>query len=52
MLNTEYRSEFKRLKQLIDDFEKLAKEEDDDGELIEDVNLFRTQLSSLQALFR
>ena len=52
LLNSEYRGEFKHLKQLVDEFEKVAKEEDEDGELYEDVNLFKNQLSSLQASFR
>nr|CAG4651370.1 EOG090X0EO1 [Simocephalus serrulatus]SVE94530.1 EOG090X0EO1 [Simocephalus serrulatus] len=52
ILNSEYRAEFKRLKQLIDEFERLAKEEDEDGELTEHVALFRSQLSSLQTSFR
>ena len=52
MLNSEYRSEFKRLKNVIDEFEKLSRDEDDDGELSEDVNLFRNQLKSLQSAFR
>nr|CAG4637392.1 EOG090X0EO1 [Ceriodaphnia reticulata]SVE73224.1 EOG090X0EO1 [Ceriodaphnia reticulata] len=52
LLNSEYRGEFKHLKQLIDEFERVAKEEDEDGELFEDVNLFKSQLISLQASFR
>ncbi|KAI9562290.1 hypothetical protein GHT06_013255 [Daphnia sinensis] len=52
VLNSEYRSEFKRLKHCIDEFEKIAKDEDDDGELAEDVSLFRNQLTSLQSAFR
>lgn len=52
MLNSEYRAEFKRMKQLFEEFEKLAKEEDEDGELSDDVNLFRSQLTNLQASFR
>nr|SVE89551.1 EOG090X0EO1 [Daphnia sinensis] len=52
VLNSEYRSEFKRFKHCIDEFEKIAKDEDDDGELAEDVSLFRNQLTSLQSAFR
>lgn len=52
VLNSEYRSEFKRLKHCIDEFEKVAKDEDEDGDLAEDVNLFRNQLTSLQSAFR
>nr|SVE86418.1 EOG090X0EO1 [Daphnia similis]SVE87669.1 EOG090X0EO1 [Daphnia similis]SVE88300.1 EOG090X0EO1 [Daphnia similis] len=52
VLNSEYRSEFKQLKHCIDEFEKVAKDEDDDGELAEDVSLFRNQLTSLQSAFR
>jgi hypothetical protein len=52
ILNSEYRSEFKRLKNFIDEFEKISKDEDEDGELSEDVNLFRNQLKSLQSAFR
>nr|SVE87046.1 EOG090X0EO1 [Daphnia similis] len=52
VLNSEYRSEFKQLKHCIDEFEKVAKNEDDDGELAEDVSLFRNQLTSLQSAFR
>nr|SVE71341.1 EOG090X0EO1 [Daphnia similis]SVE71973.1 EOG090X0EO1 [Daphnia similis] len=52
VLNSEYRSEFKRLKHCIDEFEKVAKDEDEDGELAEDVNLFRNQLTNLQTAFR
>lgn len=50
-LTAKYRSEFKHLKKLIDEFEKLAKE-DDDREWSEDVDLFRTQLTSNQVSFR
>lgn len=50
VLNSEYRSEFKRLKHFIDEFEEVAKDEDE--ELAEDVNLFRNQLTSLQSAFR
>nr|SVE77281.1 EOG090X0EO1 [Daphnia lumholtzi]SVE77896.1 EOG090X0EO1 [Daphnia lumholtzi]SVE78526.1 EOG090X0EO1 [Daphnia lumholtzi]SVE79155.1 EOG090X0EO1 [Daphnia lumholtzi] len=52
VLNSEYRSEFKQLKHCIDEFEKVAKDEDEDGELGEDVSLFRNQLTSLQSAFR
>nr|SVE82198.1 EOG090X0EO1 [Daphnia magna] len=52
VLNSEYRSEFKRLKHCIDEFEKVAKDEDEDGDLAEDVNLFKNQLTSLQSAFR
>nr|SVE76052.1 EOG090X0EO1 [Daphnia hispanica] len=52
VLNSEYRSEYKRLKQFIDEFEKVAKDEDDDGELAEDVSLLRNQLTNLQSAFR
>jgi polyhydroxyalkanoate synthesis regulator phasin len=50
VLNSEYRSEYKRLKNFIDEFEKISKDEDE--ELAEDVNLFRNQLKSLQSAFR
>nr|CAG4649727.1 EOG090X0EO1 [Scapholeberis mucronata]SVE93912.1 EOG090X0EO1 [Scapholeberis mucronata] len=50
-LTAKYRSESKHLKKLIEEFEKLAKE-DDDREWSEDVNLFRTQLTSNQVSFR
>ena len=36
VLNSEYRTEFKHLKQLIEEFEVLAKEEDDEGEVADD----------------
>ncbi len=52
LLNSEYRSEFRKLKNCIDEFEKISKDEDEDGELSEDVNLFRNQLKSLQSAFR
>jgi len=52
VLNSEYRTEFKKLKQLIDDFERLAKEEDEDGELLDETDLFKNQLTSLQTSFR
>nr|SVE74474.1 EOG090X0EO1 [Daphnia barbata] len=52
VLNAEYRSEFKRLKHFIDEFEKVAKDEDEDEELAQDVSLFRNQLTSLQGAFR
>nr|CAG4635101.1 EOG090X0EO1 [Alona affinis] len=52
VLNADYRSEFKRLKQLIDEFERLAKEEDEEGELVDEIDLFKNQLTSLQASFR
>ncbi|XP_046441805.1 vesicle transport protein SEC20-like [Daphnia pulex] len=52
VLNSEYRSEFRKLKNCIDEFEKISKDEDEDGELSEDVNLFKNQLKSLQSAFR
>ena len=52
VLNSEYRTEFKKLKQLIDDFERLAKEEVEDGELLDETDLFKNQLTSLQTSFR
>lgn len=52
VLNSEYRTEFKHLKQLIEEFEVLAKEEDDEGEVADDVELYKSQLATLQASFR
>nr|CAG4642083.1 EOG090X0EO1 [Eurycercus lamellatus] len=52
MLNSEYRTQFKQLKQVIDDFERLAREEDEDGELMDEVELYKSQLTSLQTSFR
>ena len=52
LLNSEYRTEFKHLKQLIDDFEVIAKEEDDEGEVADAVELYKSQLATLQASFR
>ncbi len=52
LLNSEYRTEFKHLKQLIDDFEVIAREEDDEGEVADAVELYKSQLATLQASFR
>ena len=52
LLNSDYRNEYRQLKQLIENFEKLVKEDYEDSELIEDVDLYQSQLVSFQTFFR
>nr|CAG4643537.1 EOG090X0EO1 [Ilyocryptus agilis] len=51
-LNSQYRAEYRHLKQLVDDLERLVKEEDDDSGLMDQVNLHKSQLMNLQSSFR
>nr|CAG4645156.1 EOG090X0EO1 [Leptodora kindtii] len=51
-LNSVYRSEYKALRQLVDEFEKIVNENDEDGEFKEDIELYKGQLTSLQSSFR
>jgi len=52
LLNSEYRTEFKHLKQLTERYESLLKEECKEIEYKEDVDLYKSQLISLQTYFR
>ena len=52
LLNADYRNEFKHLKQLTEKFEKLVKEEYEESEFKEDVDLYQSQLISVQTFFR
>jgi len=52
LLNSEYRDEFKNLKQLTENFEKVVKEDYEESEFREDVDLYQSQLISFQTFFR